>query len=89
MFKSLDFFASFFAVILHDNTIDLIFDHNVMHTLGASATLNLGERAKVLYNDISGMRLFSFSIVILPNSRTKEDEWTFPNLTARWTGEAS
>ncbi len=36
---------------------DLTFDHNIMHTLGASATLNLGERAKVLYNDISNTGL--------------------------------
>lgn len=36
---------------------DLTFDHNIMHTTGASATLNLGARAKVLYNDISNTGL--------------------------------
>jgi len=36
---------------------DLTFDHNIMHTLGASSALNLGERAIVLYNDISNTGL--------------------------------
>lgn len=42
---------------IYSSGTDLTFDHNIMHTLGASATLNLGERAKVLYNDISNTGL--------------------------------
>ena len=36
---------------------DIIFSHNIMHTTGASATLNLGERAIISYNDISNTGL--------------------------------
>ena len=36
---------------------DITFSHNVIHTTGASATLNLGERAIISYNDISNTGL--------------------------------
>jgi len=35
------------------------------------------------------MSFFDSFITILRISRNKEDEWRFPNLTAKWTGEAS
>ena len=36
---------------------DIIFNHNIMHTTGASATLNMGERAIISFNDISNTGL--------------------------------
>ncbi len=33
------------------------FDHNIMHTTGASATINLGPEGKIRYNDISNTGL--------------------------------
>ena len=51
--------------------------------------LNFIRAFLVLYNDTSDMRIFDFSLTILPNPRIKEEEWTFPNLTTRWTGGVS
>ena len=36
---------------------NITFSHNIMHTTGASATLNMGERAIISYNDISNTGL--------------------------------
>ncbi len=36
---------------------NLTFDNNIIHTTGASATLNLGDAAKIRYNDISNTGL--------------------------------
>ena len=36
---------------------DITFNHNIMHTTGASATLNMGERAIISFNDISNTGL--------------------------------
>jgi hypothetical protein len=53
------------GLTIYNKGEDMTFDNNVMHTLGASATLNLGERAKIRYNDISntGMSQSDGSIV--------------------------
>ena len=36
---------------------DLTFEKNILHTTGASSTLSLGARARILYNDISNTGL--------------------------------
>ena len=45
------------GLTFYANGQDLVFENNSIHTTGASSTLNLGQRAKVLYNDISNTGL--------------------------------
>jgi len=45
------------GLTIYSNGEDMIFDYNVIHTTGASSTLNLGARAQILYNDISNTGL--------------------------------
>ena len=46
-----------FGVSIYGTGVNMLFSHNVMHTTGASATLNLGESAKIAFNDISNTGL--------------------------------
>ncbi len=45
------------GLTIYSNGSDIMFSDNVIHTTGASSTLNLGARAKILYNDISNTGL--------------------------------
>ena len=45
------------GLTIYSNGENILFDNNVIHTTGASSTLNLGERARILYNDISNTGL--------------------------------
>ena len=45
------------GLTMYSNGEDVVFQNNIIHTTGASSTLNLGARAKILYNDISNTGL--------------------------------
>ena len=45
------------GLTIYSNGENTLFDYNVIHTTGASSTLNLGEKARILYNDISNTGL--------------------------------
>ncbi len=61
---------------IYTNGRDLEFEHNIMHTLGASATLNLGESADIKYNDISytGLAQSDGSIVQITKNAVRGSE---------------
>ena len=45
------------GVTIYCSGEDLTFEKNIVHTTGASSTLSLGARARILYNDISNTGL--------------------------------
>ena len=45
------------GLTIYSNGENMLFDYNVIHTTGASSTLNLGARAQISYNDISNTGL--------------------------------